>query len=1001
MQHTRHAATALVLAFLTRSAFGVVFTLDDATRYQTIEGFGAHGVMHPWWGAEPFYNSQFLDLVIDDLGLTVSRNEYSPPGDPASDFAEKAPVLQAMKAKADASGEPLKFIVSYYTPPAAWKSNNSLVNGGTLLPEYYDEFGDYAVETAHKYDSIGIDLYALSPQNEPAFVEPYNSCVYTTSEYTEMFKVLAPTLHASYPAMRLFCAEDMLMRWNAPGNYVAGIVTDPDALAELGAFAVHNYSDGVSPTPVSSSAAQWSRAASNVATVGRPLWMTETSGYTNDWSGALTLAQAIYAALYYGKVTMWLWWQLGSPSAADSYTLIAYNTQPTAFYHACKHYFRYVRPGAQQIECLPSGYNQFAVAFVNDTLETFTMVLVNPQSDSAVADIAGANVPPYLTAFRTSDTEQFVSVGTVERFGVPLPGRSVTTLVGSYTPDPVITLLYPNGGENLVDTTVNIGWGSMGNITNVCIAFTSDDGATWDTLAPSVPNQGSYGWHVPELLSTTCRVRVSDAGGSGAEDASDALFTIQPPSIAIGSPNGSEPLYAQSTHDIQWTWRGGISLVDIDYSVDNGASWTPVAAATANDGTCPWSVPETPAATCLVRVVDADGSPGDTSDAVFSIALPTIEVMSPNGGEDLTAGTSHEIRWTSTGPVTTVDIAYSPDNGSTWSLIATGTDDDGSFAWDLPILGTDQCLVRVTSSSPALSDTSDAAFTITLPMLAVLSPNGGDTLFGGTTRLVRWSSQRISGPVDVAYSLDNGAVWSTIATGVAGTDSCSWLVPTSASDSCLVRVVAGAGFPADTSDAVFAIALPSLTLTVPNGGELWRPGSVQEVTWSHYGPITMVNIQYSADAGVTWAPVADSVPNTGTCTWTLPALNSDSCMVRIRDIVDGIPADVSDSLFSIEPAVDVLHSRLPTTNGLNGIHHLNGGHGVLMRFALATETNVSVDVYGMDGSRVYSRRMRQCPGYHSMRIGEGDIGRAGVAQGVYLVVLRLGAQCYRVPVAIR
>ena len=67
-------------------------SVNVSAAYQTIDGFGAHGVMDVWWGSGPFYDQAFLDRVIDDLGLTIVRNEYYPPDDNQCTFSKQAPI---------------------------------------------------------------------------------------------------------------------------------------------------------------------------------------------------------------------------------------------------------------------------------------------------------------------------------------------------------------------------------------------------------------------------------------------------------------------------------------------------------------------------------------------------------------------------------------------------------------------------------------------------------------------------------------------------------------------------------------------------------------------------------------------------------------------------------------------------------------------------------------------------------------------------------------------
>ena len=66
------------------------------------------------------------------------------------------------------------------------------------------------------------------------------------------------------------------------------------------------------------------------------------------------------------------------------------------------------------------------------------------------------------------------------------------------------------------------------------------------------------------------------------------------------------------------------------------------------------------------------------------IYLPSLTVASPNGGEELTAGTTHEITWTSVGDIDNVKIEYSVNNGTDWIEIVDSTENDGSYNWEVP-----------------------------------------------------------------------------------------------------------------------------------------------------------------------------------------------------------------------------------------------------------------------------------------------------------------------------
>jgi hypothetical protein len=101
---------------------------------------------------------------------------------------------------------------------------------------------------------------------------------------------------------------------------------------------------------------------------------------------------------------------------------------------------------------------------------------------------------------------------------------------------------------------------------------------------------------------------------------------------------------------------------------------------------------------------------------IIWVGPPRIQVTSPNGGEVLLVGGSHNISWFSenfTGD--NVQIELSRDDGSSWETLVPSTPNNGSWTWS-SITGpaSTTCKVRVSDAvSGVPSDISDSNFTIT------------------------------------------------------------------------------------------------------------------------------------------------------------------------------------------------------------------------------------------------------------------------------------------------
>ncbi len=100
----------------------------------------------------------------------------------------------------------------------------------------------------------------------------------------------------------------------------------------------------------------------------------------------------------------------------------------------------------------------------------------------------------------------------------------------------IVTVTSPNGGENwTAGTSEKITWTSVGNVGNVKIEYSTNNGSSWSTVVSSTANDGTYSWTIPNVTSSQCLVRVSKAASGTPADTSNAVFSISstPPSIAL------------------------------------------------------------------------------------------------------------------------------------------------------------------------------------------------------------------------------------------------------------------------------------------------------------------------------------------------------------------------------------------------------------------------------------------------------------------------------------
>ena len=89
----------------------------------------------------------------------------------------------------------IKIYASPWSPPAWMKTNNDMLYGGKLKPEYFQTWADYFVKYVKAYEQEGIPIWGLTVQNEALAVQVWESCVFTAEEERDFVRdYLGPTL---------------------------------------------------------------------------------------------------------------------------------------------------------------------------------------------------------------------------------------------------------------------------------------------------------------------------------------------------------------------------------------------------------------------------------------------------------------------------------------------------------------------------------------------------------------------------------------------------------------------------------------------------------------------------------------------------------------------------------------------------------------------------------------------------------------------------------------
>jgi formylglycine-generating enzyme required for sulfatase activity/protocatechuate 3,4-dioxygenase beta subunit len=128
------------------------------------------------------------------------------------------------------------------------------------------------------------------------------------------------------------------------------------------------------------------------------------------------------------------------------------------------------------------------------------------------------------------------------------------------------------------------------------------------TMAATTSNDGSFDWTIPaaQALAATYKVRITTV--DGLVKGESGVFTISSSvGLTLLSPNGGEILEPNETKAIRWSDDPDVLEVKLEFSRDNGGSFTTIADHVPDTGSYDWLVPVNFTRNGIVRVSDSSG----------------------------------------------------------------------------------------------------------------------------------------------------------------------------------------------------------------------------------------------------------------------------------------------------------------------------------------------------------------------------------------------------------
>jgi len=430
------APSTAAVSLITTPAGGAL--VDFGAPEQIIRGFGASEV---FFGVLP--DSQWDELygqampaptqvnpgfqpIYPQLGLTIMRVQIAPTtwNTTTQTAVTSAWTPELTNAYYAQQHYGALIFATPWTPPASMKSNNSTI-GGSLNVSSYGQYANY-LEAFVNYatNSMGVNLYAVSVQNEPDFNAPYVSCLWTGAQLDTWIAGNGSVLTTGANPVKLMMPESD--SFNLDESDPA--LDDPAAVGNISIIGGHLY--GASPFYYT-----------NAENKGKDVWMTEhflvpvSDGTVTAIADAIAMAKEIHNSMTVADYNAYVWWEgpNTNPSISPQEHLITSSAVPTYFGLAMAQFSLFVRPGYYRYNATAtpvtgvylsaySGNGHQVIVAINSTSSLVTLPIL-------IANQAVTSMTPYQTTSSESVSQLSPVTVTNNEFSASLPAMSITTYV--------------------------------------------------------------------------------------------------------------------------------------------------------------------------------------------------------------------------------------------------------------------------------------------------------------------------------------------------------------------------------------------------------------------------------------------------------------------------------------------------------------------------------------------------------------------------------------------
>lgn len=229
----------------TIDGFGYTLTGGSAYLIQALDSTTKHDLLNELFGNKPMQlgiSVLRLSIGASDMDEKVFSYDDLPLGQEDlslqhfSLLEEKKALIPLLKEILTINPN-IKIFATPWSPPT-WMKDNQETKGGKLRPKYYEVYARYFIRYIQEMKKMGINIHAITPQNEP--LHPGNNPSLSMSAEEQMVFIrdfLGPQFQKHRISTKIICYDH---NCDKP-EYPITILNDPEARKFIDGSAFHLY----------------------------------------------------------------------------------------------------------------------------------------------------------------------------------------------------------------------------------------------------------------------------------------------------------------------------------------------------------------------------------------------------------------------------------------------------------------------------------------------------------------------------------------------------------------------------------------------------------------------------------------------------------------------------------------------------------------------------------------------------------------------------------------